>query len=248
MKIILAILTILLSLPAQALDAKEEHSININGIGEVEVAVDNVRIHVGINTRNKSLLEAKTENQKKYDGLLAVLKKNGLDKAAIKSNFTSINPVFVPCYPTQENPHPKCDATKIDYYDVNRSLEVKLENLEKYDALVSGLAEGGASNVNTGQYGVTNITKYRDQARDLAIDAARGKAEKVAKKLGVALGKPIRFDSYDGSAESPTPPMPMMARAKMANMEMAMDSAGTDTATMGKIKIVVNVNIAYGIE
>lgn len=228
---------------------KEERSINVNGIGEVEVAVDNVMINVGINTRDKNIAAAKKASQEKYDALLKVLEKNGLNKNSIKSNFSSINPVYVPCYPTQENPRPKCDATKIDYYDMNRNLEIKLEDLTKYDALISALSEGGATNVYTGQYGVTNIAKYRDQARELAIDSAKSKADKVAKKLAVTLGKPIRFDSYDGDAN--TPPMPMMAqRAMKANMamEMAGSGAATDTQTMGKMKVVSNVNIAYGIE
>jgi uncharacterized protein YggE len=242
MKKLLIILFLLVSFPAYA--AEEEHSININGIGEVEVAVDNVMISAGINTRSKSLTEAKNENQKKYDSLLNVLKKSGLEKSAIKSNFVSINPVYVTCYPTPQNPQPQCDTAKLDYYAVTRSIEIKLEDLTKYDALISGLSESGASNVNTGQYGVANISKYRDQARDMAIDVARGKAEKVAKKLEVKLGKPLHFDSYDGSAESP--PIPMMARA---SAKFAMDSApATDVQTMGKIKVTVNVNIAYGIE
>jgi len=235
------IFVLLLATSAHAAD-NFEHAININGIGEVEAAVDNVVISAGIDTHDRNLGAAKDENQKKYSNLLSVIEKAGLAKAAIKSNFVSINPVYVQCFPTSQNPQPKCDNSKIDYYDVNRSVEIKLEDLTKYDALIEGLSEGGASNVNTGQYGVKDIGKFRDQARDMAIDAAKAKADKIAAKLNVKLGKPIHFESFDESAE--TPPRPMMMRA----MAAVASAPATDVATMGKIKVVVNVNIAYGIE
>lgn len=247
MKIFASIIALfLLAYSCAALaEEKLEHSINVNGIGQVEAAVDNVMIDVSINTRDKVLKTAKEESEKRYNSLLSVIQEVGLDKSSIKSNFVSVNPVYVPCYPTDQNPHPKCDATKIDYYDLNRNVAIKLDKLEKYDDLISQLSEGGGTHVNTGQYGVTNISKYRDEARDLAIDAAHGKAEKVAKKLNVPLGKPIHFESYDDTPESPRP---MLMRAKVANAMMAESAPVTDTETMGKIKVTVNVSIAYGIE
>ena len=244
MKKIIFALTLLLTLPAHA-DEFEKRALLTNGTGEVEVAVDNVSLNLNINSRDKDIKKAKAENEKKYQTVLEIItKKHGLSKDSIKSNFVSANPSYVPCYPTPERPALKCDQTKIDFYDVNRSLEVKLEDLTKYDALITDLT-ANATSVYTGQYGVTEMGKHKDEARNLAIDAAKAKAQKIANRLGVKLGKPLRFEAYDDAVNNT--PRPQLMKAAMS--EAAYDGgAPTDTATMGKIKVTISVNIAYEME
>ncbi len=181
MKNLFLIAALLIASPASPAIANDhdENVIIVNGIGEVEIPVDNVTLSVNISTRDKSLATSKSLNQKKYDQLLATITdKIGLKKEAIKSNFISINPSYVPCYPTQENPAPKCDRTKVDFYETNRSISLKLEDLSKYDLAIESLANIESVSVNAGQFGVSGISKHHDKAREWQLMKQRQKLKK----------------------------------------------------------------------
>jgi uncharacterized protein YggE len=212
-----------------------EHAINISGEGVI--------IDLNINTRDKILAKAKGNDQNKYNAVLQIItKKFNLGKDAIKSSFVYSNPVYVYCDQRQ----PSCDTTKIDYYDLNRRIEFKLDDLTKYDAIIDALSQNKLV-VSTGQYDISEKTKLKlnDQARDSAIDSARAKAEKIAKKLGVKLGKPISFQSYNDGRNFQQVPQPVAM-----TVESTRDAsyAPTDSRTLGKITVSVTVNIAYQIE
>lgn len=246
-KIIFLIVFFLSSLTNATAEGWGEKSVIIvSGIGEVEVPVDYVNINLSINTRNKVLNVAKAENQKNYNAVLESLSKLGIPKDSIKSNFVSINPSYVPCYPTPENPTPTCDQTKIDYYETNRSIGIKLKDLKKYDQVIEKLSQNGTSSVNTGSFEVSDIAKHRDSARELAIASARSKAEKVAAKLAVLVGKPVRFES----AEEDNGYQPYAQMARMSNSSYAVGVGGdaTDAGTLGTKKIIVTATIAYEIK
>lgn len=231
--------------PAHAEEALKD-AIIVSGTGEVEIPVDYVNIDLSISSRNKDLALAKAENQKNYNSTLASMEKLGISKDSIKANYININPAYKPCYPTNNGQtQPDCSRLEIDYYEVGRQIRIKLKDLTKYEAVIETLITSGASGVSANDFGLNNLGKHRDSARDLAIESAKSKAEKVAAKLGVALGKPIRFESSENQDFQPYAP-------RMANMaQMAYGGAGaesTDTATLGSKKIVVTATIAYEIK
>lgn len=236
----------LIASPALADDQYAKSVIVTNGIAEMEVAPDFVTISASLNSRDKDLTKAKKLNDDNYAKILKDLTgKFGMKKSDIKGNSLSINPVYKNCYDEKGN-YKQCDQTIIDYYDVNRSLNIKLTDLTKYDAVLSGLAESGYASVNSGQFGVTEITPHKDKVRDLAIESAKLKAEKIATKLGVKLKKPVRYEGYEDNVVYPMAQMRGKGGASNAYAEAAMPV--TDTETLGSIKLNSNVTITYEIE
>ncbi len=245
-KIFTFLLLALIASPAMADDMYSKSVLVTQGIAELEVKPDFVSISANLNSRDKDLAKAKKLNDESYAKILKDLTgKFGMKKTDIKGNSLSINPVYKNCYDEKGN-YKKCDQTVIDYYDVNRSLNIKLTDLTKYDAVLEGLAESGYASVNSGQYGVTEITPHKDKVRDMAIEAAKAKAEKIANKLGVKLKKPVRYEGYEDNIVYPMAQMrgKFMGTANAAAEAMPV----TDTEILGSIKLNSNVTITYEIE
>jgi uncharacterized protein YggE len=65
-----------------------------------------------------------------------------------------------------------------------------LGDISKFDDLLTDVIEDGANYVHGIEFRTTDLRKHRDQARSLAINAAREKAEALAKELGRQVGEP----------------------------------------------------------
>jgi uncharacterized protein YggE len=59
--------------------------------------------------------------------------------------------------------------------------------------LLTALTEGGATNIHGIEFRTTELRKYRDQARALAVQAAREKATAMAAELDISIGAPTHI-------------------------------------------------------
>jgi uncharacterized protein YggE len=69
--------------------------------------------------------------------------------------------------------------------------------------LVSGVLAAGVTHLLNVDFQTSELKQHREQARELAVMAAREKAEKMAAALGVKLGAPIQINEaqqYSGSS------------------------------------------------
>jgi uncharacterized protein len=64
-----------------------------------------------------------------------------------------------------------------------------VRDLSKLESLLESLVKAGGNQINSIQYETSDLRKYRDQARDLAVKAAREKARALAQALGQDIGK-----------------------------------------------------------
>jgi uncharacterized protein YggE len=65
--------------------------------------------------------------------------------------------------------------------------------------LLESLIKAGVNRLDSIQYETSDLRKYRDQARDLAVKAAREKAEALANALGQSIGKANLIEETPGS-------------------------------------------------
>jgi uncharacterized protein YggE len=65
-----------------------------------------------------------------------------------------------------------------------------VQNVSKFDDLLNSVLETGANYVYGVQFRTTKLREYRDQARALALRAAKEKAKNMAKELGQKVGRP----------------------------------------------------------
>ena len=126
-------------------------------------------------------------------------------------------------------------------YQVTQTLEVKVRDTKKAGDLLSGVGSKGATQVSSLSFTTDDDDKLKADARAKAITDAKGKADELAKQLGVSLVRVVGF-SEDGNYP--------VYYAKT----MAMDSAGMGSAPSpapelptGQNKITSNVSVTYEI-
>lgn len=176
--------------PALALsaDTPKAREITVMGDAAIKVPPNEVAITLGVETRDKDLRIAKRANDQRMKSVLAAAKDNGVEARNIQTDYVGIEP---------EYERPEHQQPILLGYVVRRTVVLTLRDIPKFDDLLAAVLESGANYVQGIDFRTTELRKYRDQARALAIRAARDKATALANELGQTVGKPqsIREDS-----------------------------------------------------
>ena len=158
---------------------QDPRTITVTGDADVRVSPDEVIITLGIETWNKNLDEAKSENDERTRQVLALTDDFDIEPRHIQTEYLSIDP----SYENWENRH-------IDGFYVRKTIVITLKNISKFEDLITGVLEHGVNHIHGIQFRTTELRKYKDEARALAIKAAEEKAIALAGELGQDVGKP----------------------------------------------------------
>ena len=75
-----------------------------------------------------------------------------------------------------------------------------MRDISRLDGLLEGLVKAGGNRIDSIRYETSDLRKYRDQARELAVKAARDKGEALAHALGQGIGKAQSIEEVPESA------------------------------------------------
>lgn len=74
---------------------------------------------------------------------------------------------------------------------VSQSLGITLKDISRYNSFLDKLLSLKTRYIHSVDFKTSELKKYREQARSLALNAAKEKAEKIASGLSQRIGKPI---------------------------------------------------------
>lgn len=155
--------------------------ITVSGEAVVNVKPDKVVIKCEIETVDKNILIAKQKNTDIFTKTIAAIKALGIEEKDIQTDHLSSGPKY------KNNDR---DEVFIGY-SVENTFAVTLTDTDKKEALINKLFETGVKDINGIDFQTTEFKKYREEARTLALQAAKEKAEKMAAVLGQSVGEPI---------------------------------------------------------
>ena len=167
------------------------------------------------------------------------LEEQGIVKKDIKTESYNSYPKYdygSPCYGMY---CPRA-TPKIIGYEVSENISVKVRDLTKAGEILGGITALGVSETSGPNFSIENEDKIKAEARQMAIDEAKTKAESLASDLGVRLVRIVNF-SEDGYY-----PAPMYARDSMMTLESKVGQAALELPA-GENKITSNVTITYEI-
>lgn len=165
--------------------------ITVSGESLVYAKPDKIVLNFGIETRDNQLLIAKQKNADIWKKAAAALKENGVPDKEVQTDFLSIEPRYKDYNEVQE---------PIGYVTRNMFV-VTLSDPAKVESLISQMLEVGVNHVNGVEFQTTEFKRHRESARELALTAAKEKAEKMAAVLGCTIGKPLAIsESYGGGS------------------------------------------------
>lgn len=222
------------------------NTIAVAGEGEVLASPDIATISFSVQEEAATVSEAQDKASKKTERVLAALKNVGIPVKDIKTeNYSSY-----PKYEWQEGtvscmglncPPPRPGKQVIVGYEVSQSVVVTVRNIENTDNVVAALGKAEVSNMYGPNFAIDKEDDLKAEARKLAIEKARAKAEVLARDLGVTLVRIVSF-SEGGN-------YPIYARTMAAEMKgMGGDvSAPAPELPQGQTKITSNVTVTYEI-
>src|SRR5258708_2404760 len=172
-----AVVVVLLTGFALAED-KAPKVVRVVGSSEVKTVPDRAVIQLGVEKQNASASMAKQSADAAARKILEDLRTGGIDEKDIQTTFLSLQPQFN-----------YRKGMRISYFVAEQTLTVTVRDLSKLDGLLGSLIKAGGNRIDSIQYEISDLRKYRDQARDLAVKAAREKAQALAQALGQEIGK-----------------------------------------------------------
>jgi uncharacterized protein YggE len=171
--------------------------VRVFGTSDVKVVPDRAVIELGVEKQNVSARLAKQAEDAAARRLLASLHASGIEDKDVQTTYLSLRPQF-----------DYRKGMRISYFAAEQTISVTVRDITKLDALVESLIRAGGNRIDSIQYETSDLRKYRDQARDLAVKAAREKAQALAAALGQGIGK---AQSIEEVPESAYPGAGMMA-------------------------------------
>jgi uncharacterized protein YggE len=214
-------------------DSRRPRSISVSGTAEVQVPPDEAFLTLAIDSTDKDLAVAKTQNDGRVKKLIALAKHAGVEEKHIQTSTLTMEPEY------SEEKIPKF----LDF-KVSQTLVVELMDLSKYDALMTDVLRAGVNRVDGLQFIVAEPRKYRDEARSKALTAAHEKAIAMAATLGQTIGKPLEINEGDDLG-------PIFGRAN-TNVQASAFALGPQreeaTVASGQVAIRASVRVTFQLE
>lgn len=229
----------------QVRHATKNFQVSVSGEGKISVKPDIATFTFSVRSENAKLKSAQDENSASSAKVVQFLKSSGVADKDIRTAYYNISPQYqypkpcplsapYPCVQSQSKPI-------IIGYEVVSSYEVKIRDLEKAGDILDGATSAGATEVNGPSFTVDNPDSAKIEARKIAVDDAKAKADVLARDLGVRLGDIVGFSESGGGGPI------MFEKATMSAMG---GGAATPAPSIqpGENEIISNVTITYEIK
>ncbi|MDC9593369.1 oxidative stress defense protein [Xenorhabdus sp. IM139775] len=201
---------------ASAADVLSIPHISTSGNAVVKAAPDMATLIIHVSETQKSAAEAKKKVDQRVAKYFDFLKSSGIDKKDIDAANLRTQPEY--------QYEQKTGKSSITGYRASRSVEVKVHKLEQLNTLLDGALNAGLNEINSVQFSVNNPQRYRDAARQKAIENAIQQATVLAKGFNGKLG-PVYSINYRAPDAVPEP----MSRLKYQTALLS--SAASDSAS-----------------
>lgn len=217
---------------ALAQNAVDRPLITVTGQAEIMVVPDEVAFNLRVVTMDKELPAAQAKNDQIVKTLLALARKYQIPPTQVQTGHISVSQRF-----SDE------DATKKPPvflgYTVTKGVGIILKDVSKAEELLADIFKSGVSSIDGVYFRTSQLRKYKDQARAMAIKAAQEKAAALTKEIGQSIGK----------AYSITEDEPSYASAQNNNFSIVTRSGSSSdeesTLALGQISITARVTVSF---
>lgn len=189
---------------AQAAQPDPRSTVSVVGDGRVMVQPDIAAVSFGVEATGPTFAAAQADAATRMQAVIDTLTGLGVPRDDIRTSRLSANPVYDPK-----------DNTIIRGYRANNSVQVTLRDLDRVGAIVDAVTTAGANRVEGISFAVEQIEAPKSQARALAMQNARAKADQLASLAGMRVTGVKAIEESDATS-TPVRAQPMMAPAPAA--------------------------------
>ena len=204
--------------------------LDVNATGEVTRVPDVAIISAGVVSRSTTATGALQDTANRMSRVLAALKRAGIEDRDIQTSNVSLNPE----YRYVENQPPRLVG-----YTASNTVTVRFRDVRNSGKILDALVAQGSNQINGPTLTVDKPESALDEARTKAIAIGRARAELYARSLGLRVVRVVSVNESGGSYPVP-PPMPMYARADMAQAKTSIEP--------GEQKLQVNLAMTFELQ
>jgi len=217
---------------ALADDRTDTRLITVAGEAEVKVAPDEVVFDVTVQTINKDLRLAKNQTDDRLRKLIELTRKYQIGAADVQTDYIRLEPRY----------RGNDESRLFIGYSVRKDLIFTLRDVSQAEAILSELIESGISRINGVRFQTSQLRKYRDQARALAMKAAQEKAAALSAEIGQKIGK-----AYSIEEDMPSRMGPYQNVSANSFIQVSSDEAteSEGTLALGQIKVTARVTVKF---
>ena len=158
-------------------------SIQVSGSAVVNVIPDRALVKLGIQSNGLTAQAAQTANTAGIQRITAAWGSLGIQSRDIATDHFVIEPVYS-----------DYSSLFIKGYRIHNYLAVTIQDIGRVNDVIVAAIGAGANEVVSVDLYTSELRKYRDQARDLAVRAAKEKAQALAGGAGADIGCVIHID------------------------------------------------------
>jgi uncharacterized protein YggE len=202
--------------------------INVTGTGRVNVVPDTALVHLGVEHRAPSLVDATAEAARRMQAVLERVKALGIGEQDISTVAYSVEPV-TPQRRTED------EAVRITGYRVVNVVQLRIRELSAVGRIVEAAMAAGATTIRGVRFTVADPAKPEAEARALAVKDAQMRAAQLAQASGLRLGELVSLN------DGPPPLRPVGERYGVAS-SVVMSPGPIEP---GQLEVTVSVNAHY---
>jgi uncharacterized protein YggE len=163
--------------PAAPSGCDPARAITVSGTAVVNIAPDRALVKLGVQSNGRSPKEVQSRNASSVENVIRRLKLAGVEARDVSTDRYVIQPLYE-----------DYDSLVIKGYRIDNTLSITVRDVSKTSDLIATAFEAGANQVRDVEFYTSDLRKYRDQAREMAMKAAREKAQALTQAAGTDMG------------------------------------------------------------
>lgn len=199
-------------------------TFDVVGEGKVTATPDSSNVSAGVSATGATVPQVQNQINSIINKISSSVKNLGIDSKDIKTANYNINPTYN-------------ESQKITGYSANTTLTIKVRNVKKIGQVIDTATSAGATNVTNLGFEVADKTVFENQARKLAVEDAKKKAQSAADIAGFRLGRIINYSENFGGIPQP---VALSAESKTGQTPTNLEP--------GQEEIQITVTLSYEIE
>ena len=196
-------LCLLLLLPPVTVPARqkgEQPVITVTGQAELRVPPDEVVFNLEVSKLDKDLAAAQQQTDESVRQILALARRYKVAPQDMQTEYISVGMRYSTDFVDDDDSDSASAANqkkiKREFvgYATSKSVVIRFTDLSNYEYFFADVIKAGVSKVESVSFGTSKMRQYKDQARALAIKAAREKAIALTSVIGQSIGKAVSIE------------------------------------------------------
>ena len=220
-------------------------SIQVNGSALIHVTPDRAQVELGVQSNGKTIKVVESANNLAIQQVKAALKRMGIEEKDISTDMYIIDPIYE-----------DYDDLHIKGYRINNTIAITVREVDKTSDVIAAALNAGANTVGNVQFYTTELRKYRDEARELAVKAAGEKARDLAGAAGADVGCVLSINEsswsyYNGWRSGYGSNANLWAQNTIQNQTNSTaygSLEGDEPISLGQISVNAEVSISYALD